>query len=88
MKSAIRGIVILRITVHVERPTLHGRVAPVVRKTQHDRVTRAAVRTVDVGIAVARVVRIKKFVQAVIADRKIGRDANRRADFAVGCHES
>src|ERR1700724_1896699 len=78
VKTAVARIVILRVAIIVQRPALHGSVGPVVRQTKNNRVARTAVGTVYIRIRIARISWIKKFFQARIADRKVGRNANRR----------
>ena len=60
-----------------KRPTLHRGIGPVVRQTQDNGVAWTTVRAVDVGIPVAPVGWIEELFQTRIADREIGRDANR-----------
>src|SRR6185369_8920987 len=78
MKAPIRRIVVLGAAVTIERPILHGRVRPIVGKSQDHAVAWSAIRAIDVGVKVTMVLFVKQFRQALIAYGQIRRDAHRR----------
>ena len=77
VKAAIAGIFIFSVAVAIERPISHGSVGAVIGQTEDNRVARTTVRTVDIGIPISPVRRVQKLAQARIADREVGRNANR-----------
>ena len=71
MKAAGAGVVILRLTGGAHRKTPHGRTGPVIGKGLDDAVTRAALNTGCKRIAVAAIVRIEYFLEAIGAGGEI-----------------
>src|ERR1700730_4121384 len=78
VKTAVARILIFCVAVVVQTPILHRSVGSVVRQTNDNRIARTAVGAVDVGIPIAPVSWVKKFLQASIADREVRRNANCR----------
>src|ERR1700684_397600 len=76
IETAVLRVVILCGAVIVEAQISHCRIDPVVRQAQNDRVARAAIRTVDIRIAVAPIGRIEQFLQARVANRKVRSNAD------------
>ena len=83
VKAAIRRIAIFSCTKFIQRPRLHCRIRPVVRKRPHNAVTRPAVGAVDIRIKIARIRGIEELFQAIVANRQIRRNANRRRFAAL-----
>jgi hypothetical protein len=78
MKSSVPRIMIFPEAVRAHDKTRHSSVRPIIGDGSRYGISRAAVRAVDKGIEVSSVSRIEQFVQAVIADRDIGRDQGKR----------
>jgi hypothetical protein len=85
VKTAAARVSIFGVAVFIQRPGLHRRIAPVVRKITDDAKTWTTVRAVYIGIPVAPVSWIKELSQTSIADREVGGNASRRplAPFAL-----
>ena len=83
--AAVFDIVVLPFAVRAHREGRHGGFGPVVGYIPDDGKARAAVSTIDEGIAVAPVCGISELAQAVIADADIGRDKRvaQKLGFAV-----
>ena len=68
VKTAIDRIVVLRLAFGAHLEGSHRRLRPVVGDVPDDGEAGAAVGAIDEGIAVAPVVRVEEFPQAVVAD--------------------
>jgi len=74
VKATTQRVGIFRGTGGIHRPRGHRGRGPIVGQAEEDRVSRAAVCAVDVGISIPLVGRVEAFSQAVFAYRQIGRD--------------
>ncbi len=74
MKTAIGGILVLRLTVWAHGELVHGCLGPIVGDVLDDGEARPAVGAVDEGIAVAPVPSVEHLLQAIRAGGDVRRD--------------
>src|SRR5271167_279354 len=79
MKAAVQRILVFRKTCRAHGKPRHRRARPVIRNIANNSEARSAVGAIDERIAIAPVIRVEQFAQAVRTYRNIRR--NQRMDF-------